>query len=212
MRLGLRLPGRRATRVGVIDTYAFSSSVRQRLRMKHPELTPDRLALVEAAARQWFRIVACRPRTELSMPSTLVDDLWHEFMLHTREYAEFCDAAFGRFLHHQPETAMSPGQAVANRSDRLVLTLRLAQQDEGSEPAALPLLFRVDRDAGLKDGRRYLADCGGRGLCHSMPNTVCLQHLNGLGKAPPRKGISHGGPTYVGGTDGGGCGGGCGST
>ncbi|WP_223884458.1 glycine-rich domain-containing protein [Micromonospora craniellae] len=28
---------------------------------------------------------------------------WHTFILHTREYAEFCQRLAGRFIHHQPE-------------------------------------------------------------------------------------------------------------
>jgi hypothetical protein len=200
----IRRPGHRAAeRIAFVNAYAFSASVQQRLKSKHPELTADGLALVEAAARQWFRIVASQPRSELSMPSRLVDDLWHEFMLHTRDYAAFCKAAFGRFLHHQPETAMSPKRAAANHSKQLVLTLRLTQADEHCPPTDLPLLFRVDREAGLKDYRKYLADCGGRGQCYSMPNTTCLQHITGLGK-PIRLNTrsSAGSPAYGGGTGG----------
>jgi hypothetical protein len=58
----------------------------------------------------------------LAMPSRSVDDLWHGFV-HTYDYAAFCDLVCGRFLHHQPESAMSPDQVEANRSDRLLLTL-----------------------------------------------------------------------------------------
>lgn len=36
-------------------------------------------------------------------PSRLVDLGWHAFLLHTREYAEFCDRIAGRFLHHEPD-------------------------------------------------------------------------------------------------------------
>lgn len=35
-------------------------------------------------------------------PSALVDYGWHAFILHTREYAEFCDRVAGRFIHHVP--------------------------------------------------------------------------------------------------------------
>ncbi|MGK5549492.1 glycine-rich domain-containing protein [Streptomyces sp. URMC 127] len=35
-------------------------------------------------------------------PSTDVDPGWHTFMLHTREYARWCQEQFGRFLHHNP--------------------------------------------------------------------------------------------------------------
>jgi hypothetical protein len=32
-----------------------------------------------------------------------IDELWHTFVIFTREYAEFCDKVAGRFLHHVPE-------------------------------------------------------------------------------------------------------------
>ncbi|WP_406730830.1 glycine-rich domain-containing protein [Streptomyces sp. NBC_01794] len=35
-------------------------------------------------------------------PSKAVDPGWHAFMLHTREYARWCEVRFGRFIHHNP--------------------------------------------------------------------------------------------------------------
>ncbi len=32
-----------------------------------------------------------------------IDELWHTFVIFTREYARFCDDVAGRFLHHVPE-------------------------------------------------------------------------------------------------------------
>lgn len=32
-----------------------------------------------------------------------IDELWHTFVIFTREYAAFCDAVAGHFLHHVPE-------------------------------------------------------------------------------------------------------------
>jgi hypothetical protein len=33
-----------------------------------------------------------------------LDHMWHWFVLHTEDYAEFCQRYFGRMLHHDPET------------------------------------------------------------------------------------------------------------
>ena len=35
-------------------------------------------------------------------PSLLVDLAWHEFILFTRYYHEFCLTHYGRFIHHTP--------------------------------------------------------------------------------------------------------------
>jgi hypothetical protein len=171
---------RAARRVLAVDAYEFPSSVRQRLRRTHPDLDTEGLALIEAATRQWFRILARRPtaRLWLSMPSTLADDMWHEFLLHTRDYAVFCDTAFGRFIHHVPESAITPEDAVPSSTNRLLATLRLAREDENN-PSALPVLFRVDHEAGLQQARRYISNCGGHDECYaaSAIDLVCLHHL-----------------------------------
>lgn len=182
MKLGVSLGSRRvARRLAAVDAYTFPSNVRRRVHLKHPDLRTQSTTLIETALRQWFRILARRPSARLSMPSTLADDMWHEFLLHTRDYAAFCDAAFGQFLHHEPESTMSPDQAAANRSDGLLITLQRARQDEHCGPHALPLLFRVDQEVQLQGCRRYHVDCGGREQCYdaSQPGLVCLHHLAG---------------------------------
>ncbi|MDH5681002.1 MAG: hypothetical protein OEZ36_05425 [Spirochaetota bacterium] len=35
-------------------------------------------------------------------PSVDVDNVWHEFILCTRTYMDFCESQFGRFVHHYP--------------------------------------------------------------------------------------------------------------
>lgn len=35
-------------------------------------------------------------------PPYVLDLAWHEFILFTKAYAAYCDAAFGRFIHHTP--------------------------------------------------------------------------------------------------------------
>jgi len=40
-----------------------------------------------------------------------LDWMWHSFILHTRDYANFCQRHFGFFLHHEPAAPASAGQA-----------------------------------------------------------------------------------------------------
>ncbi len=35
-------------------------------------------------------------------PHALMDEMWHTFILHTREYERFCRRFFGRTIHHDP--------------------------------------------------------------------------------------------------------------
>jgi hypothetical protein len=178
----MRLPVRGvAGRVAMIDAYQFPSSIHQRFAFAHESLSEQDIRTAEVAARQWFRLAARHPHAKLAMPSVAVDDLWHEMVLHTQEYAEFCDAALGRFLHHVPESAMSGADTAGNRHSALPSTLKLAQQDEACPADRLPLLFRVDRELRIENARHYLADCGGRGLCYGAPGMVCVQHLHDRG-------------------------------
>lgn len=32
----------------------------------------------------------------------IIDELWHLFILHTRDYVDFCERHFGFYLHHYP--------------------------------------------------------------------------------------------------------------
>jgi hypothetical protein len=42
--------------------------------------------------------VGCAMTVEIAK----IDDMWHTFILFTRDYAEFCDRYFGVFVHHTP--------------------------------------------------------------------------------------------------------------
>src|SRR4051794_35629955 len=76
-----RLGGRStAARVAVVEQYRFPEAVIDRFRQEHPELHSEDSALVEAAARQWFRLIARQPRAMLALPSRGVSDLWLAFL------------------------------------------------------------------------------------------------------------------------------------
>ncbi|MGH3793649.1 MAG: glycine-rich domain-containing protein [Pseudonocardiaceae bacterium] len=63
-------------------------------------------------------------RTRLA-PSKSVDIGWHVFVLHTRDYADFCERVAGRFIHHIPtDDETSRGQVAR---DTLVRTVRAIQ-------------------------------------------------------------------------------------
>ncbi|HEX9680976.1 MAG TPA: hypothetical protein VGA32_05950, partial [Anaerolineales bacterium] len=47
----------------------------------------------------------------LAMASPKIDEVWHAFILFTREYADFCQAVFGEFIHHVPRTSRTPASA-----------------------------------------------------------------------------------------------------
>lgn len=44
----------------------------------------------------------------IGMISEEVDEVWHNFILFTKEYAKFCQECFGKFVHHAPNTSQHP--------------------------------------------------------------------------------------------------------
>lgn len=51
--------------------------------------------------RDFLRSVAADPHKEHT-PTSLADAAWHAHILDTKEYAAFCEAEFGYFVHHTP--------------------------------------------------------------------------------------------------------------
>jgi hypothetical protein len=89
--------------------------------------------LVETGLRQWLRCAgaALRDDTVIGMPSHAVDEAWHGFILCTARYAEFCERAYGRFLHHHPEGgAGAPVDAAAQLGRTVVAWSIVGHPDE----------------------------------------------------------------------------------
>lgn len=79
-------------------------------------------------------------------PGKMIDDAWHEFILCTRAYGEFCEATFGRMIHHHP------GGSQADNARQFRKTIGLYQQHFGVPPA---------RFWGDDITREPTANCGG---------------------------------------------------
>jgi hypothetical protein len=115
--------------------------------LEHPVGTTDPITLVdpEVTERLIHRITADHPDIDettahrivgqtaafiaasgqqlgqLLAPSQLVDYGWHAFILHTVDYAAFCQTVAGRFVHHVPtdEGEQTPGGAEEARARTL---------------------------------------------------------------------------------------------
>jgi hypothetical protein len=95
------------------------------------------------------------------MPSQVADDLWHEFILYTRQYDRFCKKAFGRFLHHTPAVVLRSSRQ--NNSGLRQCWGHACKEEliNPRKPSRLPLLFALDAKLDIKDGFRYVTDCSG---------------------------------------------------
>jgi hypothetical protein len=93
-------------REAFITAYHFPPSISHKVKAKYPHLTEEQQALVIEGLKEYFQICRQAGRTLVSMPSQVADVAWHEFILFTHAYREFCQRALGRFLHHTPAQAM----------------------------------------------------------------------------------------------------------
>ena len=203
-----------AHRTNFIQSYSFPTGLFERLRKGHPELTMKDCQLVSRALRQFFLVYLKSGRKFVSMPSQVADDLWHEFILYTRNYDQFCKQAFGRFMHHTPAVVLS---ADRQTNAGLRRCWWYTCKDENINPRnaiRLPLLFALDAKLNIANGFTYVADCesvrrestqsGGNGAIY------CGGDFGTSGIDGSTDGFGE-----VGGSDGGdsgdgGCGGGCG--
>ena len=171
----------RGRRMRFIDEYAFPKGIRERVRKRYPHLTDEQLDLVMRGLTEWFHLHREAGRVTLSMPSQVVDAAWHEFILFTAGYRQFCSRGLGRFLNHTPAEAMrSPTDA----QDGLCRTWRRACQRSGIEPGAptrLPLLFALDADLGIPDGFRYTLDCRAGLAQGAAPSSYCATDITSGG-------------------------------
>ena len=205
--LGLKL--RSARRAEFIRHYAFPRGLIEKLQVRRPGLPAKDGQLVARALRQYFLAHLQSGRQFVSMPSTVTDDLWHEFILYTRNYEDFCRRAFGRFMHHTPAVVLGPEK---RDNAGLRRTWWFCCKDENINPAKptrLPLLFAIDTKLGIADGFRYVPDCkalreGGSG------STYCGGDFASSSVDGSTDGFGDIGSSSDAGSDGGGDGGGCG--
>ena len=105
------------SRIAFIDKYVFPSSVKEKFKRRHPKLDEKAVEAVFIALKDFF--IFCTDGEWHSMPSRVVDDAWHEFILHTREYHHFCEGAFGKFLHHSPAETFKTLQSTRKKKNGL---------------------------------------------------------------------------------------------
>ncbi|HEU0053807.1 MAG TPA: hypothetical protein VFQ39_11535, partial [Longimicrobium sp.] len=66
----------------------------------------------ERELKRYLVLCATRPEAGYGMMGP-VDELWHTFIIFTREYAQFCDVVAGRFIHHVPRDPSDESGTIA---------------------------------------------------------------------------------------------------
>jgi hypothetical protein len=146
-------------REAFIREFVLPQGLFEQLRKQRPGLDLKQCQLVAHALRQFFLAHLKSGRRYVSMPSQVADELWHEFILHTRHYEVFCRGAFGRFLHHTPAVAVGGDEKAAAGLRRCWWQVCREEHINPRSPTRLPLLFALDAKLGVAGGFVYALDC-----------------------------------------------------
>jgi hypothetical protein len=183
--------------------------LKRKLRDAYPHISLKDADLVERGLRQFFTACNRSKRQFVAMPSKSVDVMWHEFILSTQAYKNWCQLGLGHFLHHTPAEALG---AQARRNDGLRRAWYWACRDEAIDPrkpSRLPLLFALDAKLGIEGGFTYVPDC--HDIARKSDGADGVMPYCGTGfsdGSASGDGSSFGGAESSGGADGGGDGGG----
>lgn len=198
-----------SSRTEFIDNYQFPKKIRARVLEEHPHLNELQAERVLEGLREYFHVCNEAGRKFISMPSQAVDTAWHEFILFTREYNNFCTKAFGKFLHHTPAEGMTKPKS-AQAGIRTAWRISCARGNiNPNSPAKMPMLFAMDSTLDIQDGFLYELNCNGT-ESQTGANRHCATHITSSGAGC---GGAHAGESSSdsGSGCGSGCGGGCGS-
>ena len=150
----------RLRRAEFIRTYTWPAGLLERLEKHRPGMQRKDSALVSRGLRQFFIAYLMSGNRFVSMPSQVADDLWHEFILYTREYERFCRRAFGGFLHHTPAVVLSSANRRSNEGLRRVWWYCCKYENISPfRPTRLPLLFALDAKLNIAGGFKYHPHC-----------------------------------------------------
>ncbi len=152
---GVFMAGSNENKKIFLANYQFPESLDKKILSTYPNLSKDALTLVKQELKHYFEIKTVYNNRLFSMPSRVVDVAWHEFILHTRDYHEFCEQAFGHYFHHNP---FSGEMSLQNMRESLLRTWNYSCHAENINPRTphcLPILFSIDSTLNIPDGNEF---------------------------------------------------------
>ena len=89
----------------------------------------------EDAANELFEdmkrfLYLCAVNEGAMAPPEEIDEIWHNFILFTGDYADFCNETVGFFLHHQPLTVAQRAKSDGSMIERTRTAARHAFGDD----------------------------------------------------------------------------------
>jgi hypothetical protein len=164
-----------------INNYQFSDALLNKFSKKYPSFNNKQKQLVIQGLKDYFYLCNQSPKQTVSMPSQVVDDLWHEFILFTKDYQDFCHQAFNKFLHHIPTEAMTNQKQAQNGIKRAWYLGCLKDNINPRQPKKLPLIFAIDSLLEIENGFYYDLNCHNSKKANKFPhcssNSYCVTNI-----------------------------------
>lgn len=100
------LPPETVEALELLEKYEIPAGVLSRLVEKSPysEISKEEI-LVRISEFKKFTallVINLRKKRSVEMMSEEIDDIWHTFILFTKEYQDFCEILVGEYIHHEP--------------------------------------------------------------------------------------------------------------
>lgn len=105
--------------------------------IKDSKVSPESAAETLLELKRWFTLCALHPEKTYATGGQ-VDELWHTFILFTKDYARFCHDLTGGFIHHVPEVASGDIEAQIRSAEKMRDKVRLLETDYLTYFGALP--------------------------------------------------------------------------
>ncbi|MDX8377706.1 MAG: hypothetical protein R8L53_06750 [Mariprofundales bacterium] len=204
----VNMPKSIGAKLKLIEDYHFPDKIFTQLQQKYPHLDESEIDQIINGLRAYFSICAMAQSNFVSMPSKAVDEAWHEFILFTKNYNQFCNEIFGHFLHHIPAEAMTT-KTQAQKGIKIAWKLSCERENINVfDPEKLPILFAIDTMLNIGDGFYYTTDFADKNKYYAS-NIGCSGMLLASSGSSDSD-ASDGGASDGGASCGSGCGGGCG--
>ena len=105
--------------------------------IKDSKVSPQLAAETLVELKRWFTLCALHPE-KMYATGGQVDEMWHTFILFTKDYARFCHDITGAFIHHVPEVASGDIEAQIRSAETMRDKVRLLEADYLTYFGALP--------------------------------------------------------------------------
>jgi hypothetical protein len=146
----MQLPPAMTTTIEPVATEVWSQALAydapfliEKLMKDHVVESAEEAEALFREVKRYLVMVAADRTVVWAMHSLRVDQVWHQFILFTRQYIDYCRQNFGRYIQHAPSTA-PPVEGLAPRRPSTFKQLAEAYEKLFDEP--LPDLWYDEKN------------------------------------------------------------------